>query len=31
MNDGIEALSLGEAYAALTDVFCSWLRTREEA
>ena len=29
MNDGIEASSPGEAYAALAGVFCSWLRTKE--
>jgi hypothetical protein len=31
MNDGVEALSMGEARTTLIDVFCSWLRTREEA
>ena len=31
MNDGVEALSLGEAYAVLVDVFDSWLQTTEES
>ncbi len=31
MNDGVEALSLGQACTALSDLFNAWLRAKEEA